>query len=102
MERKTQSGVLCLRQTTIQGKYVCPTKQSNSGDRVPRPKGEREILGGQAAFLACARAAEIRIPAPEGVLPLLVEQLGSYLYEESAPGWLHPNCCFFTSRLLTT
>jgi hypothetical protein len=44
--------------------------------------GEQEIPGGQAAFLACARGAEIRIPALEGVLPLLVEHAGSYLQEE--------------------
>ena len=43
---------------------------------------EREILGGSNRFLGLRSRAEVRIPAPEGVLPLLVEHAGSYLQEE--------------------
>src|SRR5580698_5435739 len=44
--------------------------------------GEREILGGSSRFLGLRSRAEIRIPAPESVLPLIVEHAGSYLQEE--------------------
>src|SRR5580692_9803535 len=37
---------------------------------------------GSSRFLGLRSRAEIRIPAPEGVLPLLVEHAGSYLQEE--------------------
>src|SRR5271157_4324187 len=48
----------------------------------PLLKGEREISGGSSRFLGLRSRAEIRIPALEGVLPLLVERAGSYLQEE--------------------
>ena len=57
--------------------------------------GEQEIPGGHAAFLGLPLRAKIRIPAPEGVLPLLVEHTGSYpagedvLHAGSTP-WI---CC---------
>src|SRR5271166_6065586 len=38
--------------------------------------------GGSSRFLGLRSRAEIRIPALEGVLPLLVEHAGSYLQEE--------------------
>ena len=37
---------------------------------------------GSSRFLGLRSRAEVRIPAPEGVLPLLVEYAGSYLQEE--------------------
>ena len=37
---------------------------------------------GSSRFLGLRSRAETRIPAPEGVLPLLVEHAGSYLQEE--------------------
>src|SRR5271165_7142102 len=37
---------------------------------------------GSSRFLGLRSRAEVRIPAPEGVLPLLVEHAGSYLQEE--------------------
>ena len=49
---------------------------------------ERERLyragdsGGSSRFLGLPLRAEIRIPAPEGVLPLFVEHTGSYLQEK--------------------
>ena len=43
---------------------------------------EREISGGARRFLGLSLRAEIRIPAPEGVLPFFVEYAGSYLQEE--------------------
>ena len=64
--------------------------------------GEREILGGSSRFLGLRSRAEVRMLAPEGVLPLLVEYAGSYLQEEMRSTLAHPICCFFTIRLLTT
>ena len=43
---------------------------------------EREIPGGHAAFFGLPLRVEIRIPAPEGILPLFVEHTGSYLQEK--------------------
>jgi hypothetical protein len=37
---------------------------------------------GSSRFLGLRSRPEVRIPAPEGVLPLLVEYAGSYLQEE--------------------
>src|ERR1700675_661962 len=37
---------------------------------------------GSSCFLGLRSRAEVRIPAPEGVLPLPVEYAGSYLQEE--------------------
>ena len=39
-------------------------------------------FSGSSRFLGLRSRAEVRIPAPEGVLPLLVEHAGSYLQEE--------------------
>src|SRR6185437_11656909 len=38
--------------------------------------------GGSSRFLGSPLRTEIRMPAPEGVLPFLVEHSGSYLQEE--------------------
>ena len=47
-----------------------------------RARESGRFSGGSSRFLGLRSRAEVRIPAPEGVLPLLVEYAGSYLQEE--------------------
>jgi tetratricopeptide (TPR) repeat protein len=56
--------------------------------------GEREIPGGSRRFLGLSLRAEIRIPAPEGVLPLFVEHPGSYLQEKMCSTLAPPHLLF--------
>ena len=56
--------------------------------------GEREIPGGSCRFLGLSLRAEIRIPAPEGVLPLFVEHPGSYLQEKMCSTLAPPHLLF--------
>src|ERR1700752_4228873 len=56
--------------------------------------GEREIPGGSRRFLGLSLMAEIRIPAPEGVLPLFVEHPGSHLQEKMCSMLAPPHLLF--------
>jgi predicted protein tyrosine phosphatase len=64
--------------------------------------GEREILGGQAAFLACARGRKSGYQRRKVFSHSSSSTRVLICRRRCAPRWLHPICCFFTIRLLTT
>src|SRR5271165_800226 len=72
-----------------------------SSREVSTPLGRAGDSGGSRRFLGLPLRAEIRIPAPEGILPLFVEHQSSYLQEKMcatlAPSHLlflhHPFAC---------
>src|SRR5208283_2912187 len=61
------------------GICVFPCRTGTSRSCSPRRAGDSR---GSRRFLDLSLRAEIRIPAPEGVLPLFVEHTGSYLQEK--------------------
>src|ERR1700692_2470232 len=60
--------------------------------------GEREILGGQAAFLACARGRKSGYQRRKVFSHSSSSTWVLICRKRCAPRWLHPICCFFTIR----
>src|SRR5208282_5883473 len=83
--------------TMIFEAFSAKTKKSSH-----RGRGEREILGGQAAFLACARGRKYGYQRRKVFSHSSSSTRVLICRRRCAPRWLHPICCFFTIRLLTT
>src|SRR5260221_2948309 len=63
---------------------------------------EREILGGQAAFLPCARGRKSGYQRRKVFSHSSSSTRVLICRRRCAPRWLHPICCILTIRLLTT